>query len=278
MRRAWVAIIGGLAVFGAVAAIAIAQGPPPTVAVTASPSTVSVAATGALPAGPTTFRITRAASRQGLAVYVGVLIAGATVQDLEAALKADARSENDSALGLVSIQASTTLEGSQTTRDMTFTLRPGLTYVVLSEPETEDEPAPTRGITTFTTSGTANGAVAPAPDATVRMVGLRFRGNATLPRDGNIRVRNDSGSTHIAIAFPLRRGVTSSRLGRALQGDNERAIGRLFAGPPVTVSQGLSGNAAQDQQVQFGRAGKYALICFINEHHKLGMYRVVTVR
>src|SRR5215218_6683970 len=69
VRKAWMASIGGLAVLGAVAAIAVGQAPPPTVAVTASPTAVTVGATGALPAGPTTFRVTRAASEQGLGVY-----------------------------------------------------------------------------------------------------------------------------------------------------------------------------------------------------------------
>jgi hypothetical protein len=272
------ASIGGLAVLGAVAAIAVAQAPPPTVAVTASPTGVTVGATGALPAGPTTFRVTRAASEQGLGVYFAVLVPGHTVEDLRAALEADPKTNNDSSLGVSSVQASTTLEGSQTTRDVTFTLKPGLTYVVVTEPQTEDSPPPTRGLTTFTTSGTANGATAPAPDATIRMVGLRFRGAQSLPRNGNIRVQNESGSPHIAIAFPLRRGVNTARLGRAVRSNSQRAFGRVVAGAPVTVQNILSGVASDDQQVTFSRAGRYALICFVNEHHKLGMYRIVNVR
>jgi hypothetical protein len=274
------AIIGGLALLGAGAAVATGQGAgaPPVVPLTASPNSAAVQAPGPLAAGPTTFRITRAASQRGLSVYFAVLIAGATVPELQAALAADDRSGNDSSLGLVSVQASVVLEGSATTRDVTFTLKPGLQYVVVTEPETDNGPPPSRGLTTFTTSGASNGAVAPAPDATVRMVGLRFRGNPTLPRNGTIRVQNTSSVPHIAIAFPLRRGVGTAGVGRAIRAGSERAFGRIVAGAPVTVSSIISGNAADDQQVSFTRAGRYALICFVGEHQRLGMYRVVTVR
>lgn len=280
MRRAWLAIAGGLAILGASAGIATGQGgsAPPVVPVAASPTAATVGAASPIAAGPTTFRITRAASGRGLSVYFAVLIAGATVPELQAALQADDRTGNDSSLGLASVQASVVLEGSQTTRDVTFTLRPGLEYVVVTEPDNPNGPPATRGFTTFTTSGTANGAVAAAPDATVRMVGLRFRGNQTLPRNGTIRIQNQSGVAHIAIAFPLRRGVGSRAVGRALRTGNERAFGRVVAGVPVTVSSVISGNAADDQQVTFARGGRYALICFVGDHQRLGMYRVVTVR
>jgi hypothetical protein len=50
------------------------------------------------------------------------------------------------------------------------------------------------------------------------------------------RVQNAGAGPHIAIAFPLRSGVTNAQ------------------------------------------AGRYALVCFVNEHNRLGTYRVVTVR
>jgi uncharacterized cupredoxin-like copper-binding protein len=279
VRRAWVAALGTAGVLSVVTAIAVAQGPPPTVAVAASPNSVAAQLTGPIPAGPTTFRITRAASDEGLSVYFALLNAGVSLDEFKAAMQRDDRDRGDTALGLVWIQASASLEGGETTRDLTFTLRPGQSYLMLSEEETEDAPPSTRGFGTFTTSGASNGAALAEPDASIRMVGRRFRGDRVLSRNGVVRVTNEDGVPHFAIAFPLRRGVGSARFGRAVRAGSERAFGRVVAGAPVAV-QGLisGGGTANDQQVRFPRAGRYGFVCFFDGHERQGMYRVITVR
>lgn len=273
--------LGVIVVAGAVSAtIAVAQQPVPTVAVTASSTTVAVGASAALPAGPTRFEVARQGNKD-VAVYFLLLNAGVSVQDLQAGLRRDDRNGGESTLGLVSIQASASVSGSEPRRGVTFTLKPGLTYVVLSEADEENtgNRPRQRGLTTFTVSGESNGASARAPEATVRMVGLRFRGDRVLPRRGVVRVENQDGVPHFAIAFPLRARVTSRQFGRALQGNSERAFGRVVAGAPYGVQGVLSGgNTSNDQEVRFTRAGRYGLVCFIGEHNRLGMYRVVTVR
>jgi hypothetical protein len=159
-----------------------------------------------------------------------------------------------------------------------LTLRPGLTYLLVSEPDAENAP-PTRGFGTYTTSAQDNGAPAPSPDATVRMEDLRFRGSATLPRRGTVRVQNFGAGPHIAVAFPLRSGVTNAQAGRAIRSGSDRALGRIAGGEPTFVHTIISGGGNfDDQQVTFSRAGRYALVCFFNEHNRLGMYRVVNVR
>jgi hypothetical protein len=280
MLKRCVAVMGAFAAVAAVAAMATAQQPVPAVAVTASPTSVSAQAAGPVAAGPTRFQVSRARSRNGLSVYVALLNAGVSLEQLQAALRSDDRTRGSSALGLVSLQASVSFEGAETRHDLTFTLKPGLTYVLVSEPDTQgDNPPPSRGISTFTTSGQANGATAPAPDATVRMIDLRFRGDQVLPRRGVVRVENFGGVPHFAIAFPLRAGATSAQFGRALRTNSQRAIGRLVAGAPTVLQNIISGGGVtNDQQVSFARAGRYALVCFFNEHHRLGMYRVVRVR
>jgi uncharacterized cupredoxin-like copper-binding protein len=277
MFKRCAAVVGALATAGVLAAIATAQTPVPTVAVTASPSSVTTQTTPIAP-GPTTFQITRQASRTGLSVYFALLNQGSTIEDLRAAFRRDDRTRGDSSLGLASIQASLSFSGNQTSRPVTFTLKPGQTYVMVSQPDSENAP-PTRGISTFTTSTTANGATAPTGDATIRMVDLRFQGATTLPRRGTVRVQNFGGVPHIAIAFPLRSGVTTAQLGRALSTNNERALGRVLAGEPTEVQNLISGGGASDvQTVSFSRTGRYGLVCFFNEHHRLGMYRIVNVR
>jgi uncharacterized cupredoxin-like copper-binding protein len=273
------AAIGAAGVLGVATAIAVAQAPPPTVAVTASPTSIAAQVTGPVAAGPTTFRITRAASEGGLSVYFALLNAGVSFEEFQAALRRDDRTRGDLALGLVSIQASTSLEGGQTTRDVTFTLEPGLTYVMLSEPETEDGPPPTRGLGTVTTSATANGATLAAPDATIRMVSRRFRGANSLRRNGVVRFTNEDGVPHFAIAFPLRRGVGAARFGRVMREGSEREFGRIIAGPPVSAQGVISGGGTvNDQQVRFTRAGRYGFVCFFDSHERQGMYRVIRVR
>ena len=258
------------------ATLAGAQGVP-TVAVTASATSVSVA--GSVAGGPTRFQVTRQ-GQADLSVYFALLNPGVSVDDFRASLERDDRTGGDASLGLVSIQASVSLAGSESPRAVTFTTKPGLTYVVLSERDAEgpSNRVRQRGITTFAT-GAASGATAAAPDATVRMVGLRFRGAARLPRRGTIRVTNEDGVAHFAIAFPLRRGVTTARFRRALRSNNERAFGRLVAGAPYSLQNLISGGrTANDNEVRFTRAGRYGLVCFVYEHHVLGMSRIVTVR
>lgn len=272
-------IIVATIALAAVVGVGWAQQPIPTVPVSASAASVTVSAPGPVAAGPTRFEVTREGDND-VSVYFLLPNAGVSLDELQAALARDDRTGGDSALGLVWIQASVSLSGRETRRGVTFTLRPGLTYVVVSEADEPTERGPRRrGITTFATDREANGATARVPDATVRMAGLRFRGDRVLPRRGVVRVRNNDGDAHFAIAFPLRRGVTSRQFGRAIRGDSERAFGRVIAGPPFSL-QGVigGGGTANDQEVRFAKAGRYGLVCFIHEHHRLGMHRIVTVR
>ena len=280
MVKVWgataVAAVGALA---AVTAIAAAQTTVPVVAVTASPTSVSAQAAAPVAAGPTTLQITRAASRTDLSVFVATLNAGVTLGDLQAAFRRDDRTAGGaSSLGLATVHAAVTFADGATRKNVTLTLKPGLTYLLVSEPDAENAP-PTRGFGTFTTSAQSNGAIAPRPDATVRMEEISFRGNQTLPRRGTVRVQNFGASPHIAIAFPLRSAVTNAQAGRAIRSGSDRALGRIVGGEPTFLHSVISGGGNfDDQQVNFSRAGRYALVCFFDEHNRLGMYRVVNVR
>ena len=96
---------------------------------------------------------------------------------------------------------------------------------------------------------------------------------------GTIRVTNEDGLPHFAIAFPLRRGVTAARLGRALRSESEAAFGRILAGAPYSLqASSAAGARPTTTRSSFTRAGRYGLVCFIDGHHHLGMYRIVTVR
>jgi hypothetical protein len=266
-----------IVVLGVAAGMAIAQQPVPTVTVNATPTAVSVGAPGPLPAGPTRFDFVRPSGSKDMSVYVALLVPGVSLEQLRQTLARDDRTNGEASMGLVSIQASVSLSGSETHRAVTFNVKPGLTYVVAAERDVESGPRP-RAFTTFTSSGDANGATPPAPAATIRMRGLRFKGAAVLPRNGVVRIKNEDGGAHFALAFPLRKGTTRAQLGRALRG-SQRAFGRILAGEPYSVQNLLSGgDTSNDQEVRFPKKGRYGLVCFIHEHDRLGMYRVVSVQ
>jgi hypothetical protein len=274
-----VAVAGALLALGGVGAgLATAQSPAPTVTVHASPSAVSIEATGPLAAGPTRFNFVRPAAKTTLNAYVIVLVPGVSIDQLAQTLRREDNTETDASLGLVSIQASTTLTPDDTEQPVTFNVKPGLTYYIVVEQEVEKGAVP-RAFGSFTSGATANGAAAPAATATVRLQGLRFRGASTLPRSGVVRFENRDGVAHFALAFPLRKGVTRAKLGKALAGSGESAFGKLIAGNPYMAQNVISGGDTTDyQEVSFAKKGKYALVCFIEGHDRLGMYRIVTVK
>ena len=279
VTKARAAAVGVLVVLGgAGAGLARAQSPAPTVTVQASTAAVTLDATGPLAAGPTRFNFVRPAANTTLDVFIFVIVPGVSIDQVTQTLRAEDNKDRDSSLGLVSIQASATLNPGDTDQAVTFNVKPGLTYYIDVEQEKDKGVLP-RAIGSFTSSGAANGASAPAARATIRFQGLRFKGSATLPKNGVVRFENRDGVAHFALAFPLRTGVTTKKIGNAIESGSERAFGKLFAGPPAMVQHVLSGGDTADyQEVSFAKKGKYALMCFIEGHDRLGMYRIVTVK
>jgi hypothetical protein len=259
--------------------LAVAQSPAPTVTVNATPTAVSVDPAGPLAAGPTRFSFVRPAGGKDVAVYVALLVPGVSVDQLAKTLSREDGTDRDSSLGLVSIQASAALDAGVNQRAVTFTVKPGLTYVVVSEEQTEGNGPVKRAFTTFISSGDANGATAAKPAATVRLQGLRFRGPSTLPRKGVVRFENRDGVAHFALAFPLKKGTTTAEFRKALFAGSERAFGKVVSGAPYMAQNIISGgDTSNDEELSFPKGGKYALVCFIDQHDRLGMYKLVTVK
>jgi hypothetical protein len=257
MRRLLL-IVGAIAVVAVPVTLATAQGSVPTVAVSVSDSNVVLEPSGPIGAGPTRFTFDGRGE-----LTLATLRAGVSVDELRRSLS---RPQEVTALGQVFLEAAVT-PGQPVTVD----LRPNTTYVAAVIGNR------LRGLTTFTTGG-PSGASAPRPDARIRMVDYAFRGPRTLPRSGRIRVENAGSTLHFAIAFPLRPGVPARQVGRALRGTNERALERVIAGAPVDVQGLISQGSTNDNEVSFGRRGRYAMVCFFAEHNRLGMYRIYRVR
>jgi hypothetical protein len=251
-------IIGAILLLGVPVTLAAAQSSVPTVAVSASGGNVVLDPSGPIGSGPTRFTF----SGRG-EFDLATLRAGVTVDQLRQSLS---RGREVTALSQVFLEAAVA-PGKPVTVD----LRPNTTYVAAVIA------GRSRALTTFTTGG-PNGASAPRPDARIRMVDYGFRGPSTLPRKGRIRVENAGTTLHFALAFPLRPGVPERQVGRALRGTNERALGRVIAGEPVDVQGLISQGSTNDNEVSFGRPGRYAMVCFFGEHNRLGMYRIYRVR
>ena len=256
MRKLTLALGAGLLLAVSVT-LAAAQTSVPTVAVTAANGNITLEPSGPIAGGPTRFTF----SGRGT-LTLATLRAGVTVDQLRQTLS---RSE-EAALGQVFLEADV-----PASRAVTVDLRPNTTYVAAAIA------GRSQAITTFTT-GAASGARAPTPDARIRMVDYGFRGPRTLPRNGRIRVQNNGTTFHFAVAFRLRPGVSGRQVGRAFGGANERALRRIVAGRPVDVQGLISQGSTNDNEVSFGRRGRYAMVCFFGEHNRLGMYRVFRVR
>jgi hypothetical protein len=251
-------VIGAVVLVGVPVTLAAAQSSVPTVAVSVSGGNVVLDPSGPIGGGPTRFTF------EGRGEFnLATLRAGVTVDDLRRSLS-NPRSVR--ALGQVFLEAAVA-PGKTVTVD----LRPNTTYVAAVIAGRR------QALTTFTTGG-PNGAIAPRPDARIRMVDYGFRGPKTLPRSGRIRVENAGTTLHFAIAFPLRPDVSNRQIGRALRGTNERALGRVVAGEPVDVQGLISQGSTNDNEVSFPRRGRYAMVCFFAEHNRLGMYRMYRVR
>jgi hypothetical protein len=249
--------LGAILLLAVPVTLAGAQGSAPTVAVTVSQGNMTFA-----PAAPTTGGPTRFTYAGRGELVLATLRAGVTLEELRQSLQ---RRNQDEALEQVFIEAAV-----QRGTPATVNLRPNTTYVAAGG-------ANARVLTTFTT-GADSGAAAPRPDARIRMVDYGFRGRRTLPRNGRIRFVNDGTTFHFAIAFPLRRGVSTRRANRVFRGDNDRAAGRIVAGAPVDALSLISQGSTQTNEIRFPRRGRYAMVCFFGAHNELGMSRVYRAR
>jgi hypothetical protein len=251
-------IVGAIVIAAVPVTLATAQSSVPTVAVSVSGSNVVLDPSGSIGAGPTRFTF------DGRGEFnLVTLRAGVTLAELRRSLS---NPRSVKALGQVFVEA-TTSPG----RPVTVDLRANTTYVAVAMAGRR------QALTTFTTGG-PNGVTAPRPDARIRMIDYGFKGPKTLPRKGRIRFDNAGTALHFAIAFPLRKGVSKRKIGRAFRGTNERALGRVVAGDPVDLQGLISPGSANANEVSFPRRGRYEMVCFFAEHNRLGMFRTIRVR
>lgn len=129
------------------------------------------------------------------------------------------------------------------------------TYVVL------DITRRPKSVGTFTVAGTPTGVVLPEGDVTIGLRDFRISVGGTLPKNGAISVVNNGPSPHFVIAFPVRsaRAIRAAR--HALEHGEDRALGRLIAGQPITLVNLLSPGSTNVVHAKLKR-GAWVLACF----------------
>jgi hypothetical protein len=272
MRAAAIVVVAGVLVLG-LASSGLAQGTPPTVTITASPTTLAVSGPTAIPpAGPTRFEIVKSGGDE-LEIAIAALRPGVSLDQFLEALRIP---DSVASLDLVYLDGGASFTAGQERRAVTFNLRPNSKYVVVNL--TGDNPD-TWETFSFDVGGQPNGATAPQADARVRMHDLSFRGAKTLPRDGVVRFDNSGWAPHFAFTAPLRSGVKTRRVVRALRRNDEQLLGRLLNFEAAIEAQSLiSRGAINYNEVRFPRRGRYAMMCFFDNHAAQGMWRIIRVK
>jgi hypothetical protein len=261
----FIAAVLGLSLLAA--GVGAAQAPP-TVTVTVTGSSLTVGATGPLPAGPTRFEFVNTGSGAP-ELAIGALRPGVTVAAFTAALQGNP----DAAIEMVHIDGGASFSSGQDRRVVTMNLRPSSTYVAVNIAGENPQ------ITPFSTSDQANGASPPAADARVRIIDLRFLGAKTLPRNGVVRFENAGWAPHFALAIPLRRDAKQRAIVRAFRRNAERRLEKLVDFErSLEVQSLITRGAVNYNQIQFPRRGRYVMVCFFEGHNSQGMYKFVRVQ
>jgi hypothetical protein len=123
--------------------------------------------------------------------------------------------------------------------------------------------------------------VLPTPAATIRAIDFAFRGPSTLKDGELVGFENEGFVVHMDIAFPVKNLKAAKKAVKALLAGNERAVGKLIAGPPVTFTGPVS-NGAYQQETITAKPGIYVEACFMNaqdghSHTVLGMERIIKI-
>jgi hypothetical protein len=258
------------ALAGAGAVVLDAQETAPTVAVTVTPSKMTVTGAEALRPGPVRLAF-ESPGRRARDFTVFELKEGVGVDDVQRRLRTLRQAVDAERYGKLVGGGAVARGASYAT---TFEAKAG-TYLLL---DTTQQPVLRAQFTVDSEQGTA---VAPEPDQTVGLREYRFDLPATLPRRGVVRFANRGEELHFALALRLRRGTSTSRVVRELRQGREEIAGLGQGTEPLGL---VSGDTVNDVEVRF-QPGRYVLVCFYGDresrnrpHSTLGMARGFRVR
>jgi hypothetical protein len=171
---------------------------------------------------------------------------------------------------------------------VTQRLQPGTYYVIDDEsPEDAPENAPSpyeRGATATIQVRDDGGSDAALPKADARVTAVEYGFRTTELKVGRheVEIDNAGREPHHVIAFPINPGKTINDVRTAFASENEQTQ------PPVdfqniTGTSVLDGGTKQVATLNFAKAGKYAMVCFIADraggppHAAKGMITEVNV-
>jgi hypothetical protein len=245
--------------------------PAVTIAVTPSSATVS----GALESGAANI-VTKGTGTKEAAVIVFLLKPGVTIAEAEAFARSDKHPGDPNyaeKYGSIVFDNEATAKGAEAQT----LLVPG-TYVVLVS-EGENGKAQIR--THFTVTAAKAPAALPKPEATIRSIEFGFRGPSSLHDGELVAFENEGFLVHMDVAFPVRNMAAARKAVGLLKAGNEKAVGKLVVGAPVTFTGPVSHEALQEETITV-KPGVYVQVCFMQtqdgrDHATLGMERIIKI-
>jgi hypothetical protein len=274
LRATLTGAAGLVAAASLVAAGSVQASTLPTLSIAITPSSATVS--GSLESGGVNVAVTDTGVKEG-AVVVALLKPGVSVAEAEAFQK-EKKAKGD--LNNVSKLASIVFDVEANPgpkSEIQAKLEPGKYIVLVAQGEKGQ--ATLR--TSFTVTAAKSPATLPTPQATIRAIEFGFRGPSILHDGELVAFENEGFLVHMDIAFPVRSNKAAKQAIKLLLAGNEKGLGKLISGPPVTFTGPVSSGAYQQQTIT-AKPGIYVQACFMNtqdgrEHTRLGMERIIKI-
>ncbi len=264
------AAAGGLTAVSSVQAASTL--PSLSIAITSSSATVS----GSLESGGVNVVVTDTGVKEGAVILV-LLKPGVSVAEAEAFQKEKKAQHDLNNVGKIASIVADTEANAGAKSEFQTKLEPGQ-YIVLVAQGEKGEAAIRAN---FKVTAAKAPAVLPAPQATIRTIEFGFRGPSTLKDGELVGFENEGFLVHMDIAFPVKNSKAAKKAVKLLKAGNEKALGKLIAGAPVTFVGPVSSGAYQQETIT-AKPGIYVEACFMNaqdgrEHTVLGMERIIKI-
>jgi hypothetical protein len=133
----------------------------------------------------------------------------------------------------------------------------------------------------FTVAAAKAPAALPTPQAKIRSIEFGFRGPSTLHDGELVGFENEGFLVHMDLVAPVKSIKTARKAIKDLLTGNQKALGKLIVGPPVTFAGPVS-NGAYQQETITAKPGIYVEVCFMEtqdgrDHSLLGMERIIRI-
>jgi hypothetical protein len=259
---------------GLVSVGAATAAPLPTLSITMSPSSISVA--GPLQSGAVNVISTAAGGREPSPGLL-LLKPGVSVAEVYALLDANKVGDEPNLIGKYgSIVFDGFTPPGKSTEAQTI-LAPGL-YVAVDAEGDKSEKWPRASFTV--TAASAPAALA-APQALERSIDFAFRGPSTLHDGELVRFENEGYVVHMDLAFPTNSRAHAREIVKDLLDGKEKSVEKLLTGEPISFAGPLSTGAFQQETVT-AKPGWYVQACFMEtqdgrDHTLLGMERIIKI-